>query len=549
MPANFMFVSKNPIPGSMDDIDEDDDDENDALIPVPLKAAQGVKVGDKGSGVFRDALRLPDIGNANLGNDVADFADSEIRGPLIRPSALQRAAAPTSQAQPIQAEERSDAPVMSRAQALIASLLQPPDETHVSPKEGGEGREKPGAHTALHAEAPTQGRPRKTEETSDAPAVSRGQALISSLLQAPLDHRTELSSQQTSCGRVGGSGHIQGEGHQAQTRAPASQAQPQGSEAPTQVPLGEKTADRAEMVADLPVQPGSCEIQDGQNCRSGKQPRAIRPLDEVVHGVLRGSPRSCQLVAEALRVHGFCVCSGGLPLALVQRAQAEAEHIHSAGGMRAGTVVIEGKLLHERQQNRRGDSVLWLRSSGAIPSNPALSDVEAHLDCFGRTLGGSLASLDIPQGGARCGGVRFTERTDAMLACYPGGGAGYARHVDNADGDGRPDGRKVTMVYYMNHAWDQKAGGSLRIFFGREKRDLNLEHLMGGCRGVSFCPRGWGGRSCCSDGDARYLDVEPRADALVVFRSDIVPHEVMPAMAKRYAMSMWWLGYEQRSPT
>eukprot|EP00854_Cymbomonas_tetramitiformis_P001807 gene1807-2475_t len=43
MPANFMFVSKNPIPGSMDDIDEDDDDENDALIPVPLKAAQGVK--------------------------------------------------------------------------------------------------------------------------------------------------------------------------------------------------------------------------------------------------------------------------------------------------------------------------------------------------------------------------------------------------------------------------------------------------------------------------------------------------------------------------
>jgi hypothetical protein len=38
------------------------------------------------------------------------------------------------------------------------------------------------------------------------------------------------------------------------------------------------------------------------------------------------------------------------------------------------------------------------------------------------------------------GAVRLTARTDSMVTCYPGAGAGYGCHIDNPDGDGRGDG-------------------------------------------------------------------------------------------------------------
>ncbi|XXF77057.1 2OG-Fe(II) oxygenase [Myxococcaceae bacterium GXIMD 01537] len=134
----------------------------------------------------------------------------------------------------------------------------------------------------------------------------------------------------------------------------------------------------------------------------------------------------------------------------------------------------------------RGDLIGWVQPE-------AHTALGALWDGFS-ALGGALSA------GAYMGLGRF----DVQLALYPGGGAHYARHLDAFPGTSN---RRVTAIYYANPEWRPEHGGVLRLY-----------------------PEG------------AVVDVEPVLDRLVVFLSERIEHEVLPAFAPRLALTAWFYG-------
>lgn len=103
--------------------------------------------------------------------------------------------------------------------------------------------------------------------------------------------------------------------------------------------------------------------------------------------------------------------------------------------------------------------------------------------------------------------IVINKRTKAHVACYPGNGTRYIKHVDNPNGDGRV----ITAIYYLNKNWDTKRdGGLLRMF-----------------------PAGMN----------EVANIEPLFDRVLFFWSDRRnPHEVLPAYRDRFAITVWYIG-------
>jgi hypoxia-inducible factor (prolyl hydroxylase) len=91
------------------------------------------------------------------------------------------------------------------------------------------------------------------------------------------------------------------------------------------------------------------------------------------------------------------------------------------------------------------------------------------------------------------------ERSDAMIALYPSQGSRFANHIDNTT----RDGRRLTVVIYLNPGWTIENGGALRIT-------------------ANEC-----------------VDVLPLAGRLAMFESANIAHEVRPTFGDRFAITIW----------
>lgn len=91
------------------------------------------------------------------------------------------------------------------------------------------------------------------------------------------------------------------------------------------------------------------------------------------------------------------------------------------------------------------------------------------------------------------------------FARYPAG-KGYQKHIDQHRGT---LARKISLVLYLNPTWNPSDGGELCIY-QTENDHLEMQRIL------------------------------PLGGRLVIFRSDIVPHAVLPCFQTRWSLTGWF---------
>ena len=104
--------------------------------------------------------------------------------------------------------------------------------------------------------------------------------------------------------------------------------------------------------------------------------------------------------------------------------------------------------------------------------------------------------------------------TELLYAYYPCGGF-YRRHRDAIPGSASVL-RKYSLLLYLNKDWTPKDGGELLLH-----RDSGGDELPDGQ-------------------EPNFVKVEPKGGTLVLFKSELVPHEVLDTNAERLAVVGWY---------
>lgn len=144
----------------------------------------------------------------------------------------------------------------------------------------------------------------------------------------------------------------------------------------------------------------------------------------------------------------------------------------------------------------RGDLAGWFDSHGRVNGDDSCATNSLS------TLWGNFEELRLFLNKEAFLSLR---RQDCQLARYSGdGSARYMKHLD-AFRDDCEANRQITALFYFNENWTKEDGGCLRIWHGEES-----------------------------------VEVLPILNRLVLFRSELVFHEVMPSTRTRHAATAWY---------
>ncbi|MFP4207045.1 MAG: 2OG-Fe(II) oxygenase [Wenzhouxiangella sp.] len=187
--------------------------------------------------------------------------------------------------------------------------------------------------------------------------------------------------------------------------------------------------------------------------------------------------------AAALSAHGWWLGENALKPTLAEALAAnlaalrQAEALHQAG--------IGRETDHQLRPDIRGDRIHWLTRSDPVQAR-FLAQMEALRLVLNRRLFLGLFEFE------------------AHYAHYPAG-AFYRRHLDSFQGAAN---RVVSLVAYLNPDWGAEDGGEL----------------------VLYDPAG----------ESRLATIIPKSGRIVLFLSEEIPHEVLPARRDRLSIAGWF---------
>ena len=208
----------------------------------------------------------------------------------------------------------------------------------------------------------------------------------------------------------------------------------------------------------------------------GDLPQAVIDCDRD------NTDRSCaEGLPARLLADGVAIQDGYLSLSRIRELKACGELRRARGEFGAARVGADHRL--QRREEIRGDLTCWFGEPLFAEERRLLGDLERLRLDLNRQ--GFLGLFDL----------------ELHYAWYPPG-AGYARHVDQLQGR---DQRMVSIILYLNEAWEPGAGGELRLFDHEGARDI-----------------------------------EPVAGRLVCFLTEGREHAVLPTRQGRSSISGWF---------
>ncbi|KAG7298115.1 hypothetical protein JYU34_018884 [Plutella xylostella] len=208
----------------------------------------------------------------------------------------------------------------------------------------------------------------------------------------------------------------------------------------------------------------------------------------------------CLRVIRDMTTYGVCVLDNFLGRDKGLLVRNEVLEMYRSGIFTAGQLVSDPG--GTGAQSIRSDRITWM--TGREPHCHNIGTLINQVDSI------VIRANKMPDNG-RMGDYIINTRTKAMVACYPGSGSNYVKHVDNPN----KDGRCITAIYYLNLDWDvRRCGGLLRVF---------------------------------PEGTDKVANIEPIFDRMLFFWSDRRnPHEVQPAFDTRYAITLWYFDAQER---
>lgn len=184
---------------------------------------------------------------------------------------------------------------------------------------------------------------------------------------------------------------------------------------------------------------------------------------------------------DHLATHGWAVTEA-VPSTLWRSWAARIDELESEGHLRAAGI---GQTAVRVERTVRGDRIHWLeKDSSSTPDLQAWSFLDGLRQSVAREM------------------FLSTHEFEAHYAAYPPG-SGYDTHVDRGPENG--PGRVLSLIAYLNENWAPEDGGALELFDPTGQNRLAL--------------------------------LRPTGGRLVVFRSELFPHRVLPAARRRKSLT------------